>query len=653
MPDPAALQWGLAERLAYPAILETEPSPDGRHVLFVVQEPLLADDKSEMISHLYLATAEGGETQQLTFGEAADSTPRWSPDGRHIAFLSERSGKANVYIMRASGGEAWALTKYDKTDVQGLRWSPDGKRLAFRMAVPPSEEKEKARKARDDAKVWSEDHDFAHLFVMPFSVGPRTPPEARQLTRGRFHVVDFDWTPDGRRLALAHQPTPLADTWPETRLAVILAEGGDGTPLDLAALRSWNPRPLVSPDGRWVACFRGDEPARWAFSGRIALYPLPREGERAEGDVRPLADTPDEQPQLLGWSSDGREVYALEANGTLAQVWALPPSGEPARALTDDPVHKSVAAANAAGQIAYAGQTLEQPNAVYLLDATTGHSRRLAQPPLPPDWPKAPLPRAEVLRWRAPDGLEIEGILVYPLDYQPGWRYPLLVQVHGGPTGVFSRSYLGALGTQADAAALAERGYALLRPNPRGSGGYGRDFRFANYGDWGGGDYQDIMAGVDNAIALGVADPDRLGVLGWSYGGFMTSWIITQTRRFKAACVGAGVTDLVSFNGTSDIPGFVPDYFGGEFWDDLDTYRRHSPVLQAKGVATPTLVLHGENDVRVPLGQGREFYNALQRQGVPTELVIYPRQGHGNFEPRLRLDVLRRVLDWFAHWIPA
>ena len=258
---------------------------------------------------------------------------------------------------------------------------------------------------------------------------------------------------------------------------------------------------------------------------------------------------------------------------------------------------------------------------------------------------------AEVIHWQSTDGLAIEGIVAYPLNYRSDQRYPLIVAVHGGPAGVFQRGYLGALGGYADVAELTERGYAVLQANPRGSGGYGRDFRFANYGDWGGGDYQDIMSGVDHLIARGIADPDQLGILGWSYGGFMTSWVITRTHRFKAACVGAGVTNLVSFNGTSDIPSFVPDYFSAESWDDLETYRRHSPVLNAKGVSTPTLIQHGDQDVRVPLSQGRELYNALKRQGAPVEMVIYPRQGHGPDEPRLILDVRRRAIAWLERWV--
>jgi dipeptidyl aminopeptidase/acylaminoacyl peptidase len=227
---------------------------------------------------------------------------------------------------------------------------------------------------------------------------------------------------------------------------------------------------------------------------------------------------------------------------------------------------------------------------------------------------------------------------------------PLLVIVHGGPTGVFTQSFVG-MPSPYPIPIFAARGYAVLRCNVRGSSGYGRKFRYANHQDWGGGDYRDIMSGVDHVVSMGVADPDRLGIMGWSYGGYMTSWVITQTRRFKAASVGAGVTNLMSFTGTADIPGFIPDYFGGEYWDAFDRWRARSAMFNIKGAATPTLIQHGEQDLRVPVSQGYELYNALVRQNVPTKMVVYPRQPHGIQEPKFIKDAMERNLEWFDRWI--
>lgn len=647
MPEDLAgqsLQWTIERRISYPSIEDVVPSPDGTRVAYVVREPLLTDERSEFIHQIYLA-APGDEPVQLTFGEHRGFCPRWSPDGRFIAFISNRTGHANVYVLRVDGGEAWALTKDEKTDVSSLKWSPDGTRIAFLMTEPPTDEKEKAAKAKDDARQWEVDVDFTHLFTVPFAIGPRQLPQATQVTRGRSQVTGYDWFPDGLRFAVTHRPSPLADTWPETRLATVAADGRSLDLTDVAPVATDGTGPFVSSDGRWIACPTGELPAHWGGAGRIVMYPV------NGGAPRPLAATPDGETFPIGWAADNQSFYVHDLSGTTAQFFALPIDGGPAHPLTDTTQLKTWASVNRQDQITYVGQDFDQPNAVFLLDVRTGETRLVAQPSLPVDWPEAPLPTAEVIRWQAPDGRPIEGILVYPQNYASGQRCPLIVAVHGGPAGVFQRTYLGDPAGYADVAGLAERGYAVLRANPRGSGGYGKEFRFANYGNWGEGDFHDIMSGVDHLIDRGIVDPERLGIMGWSYGGFMTSWAITQTHRFKAACVGAGVTNLVSFNGTADIPSFVPDYFSSEFWDDLETYRRHSPVLNAKGIQTPTLVQHGDQDVRVPLSQGREFYNALRRQGVPVDMVIYPRQGHLVNEPRLIIDIRRRANAWLDRWI--
>lgn len=646
MPDAKQYAWMIERQIHYPQINEAEPAPDGRSVLYVVREPLMTDDKSEFVTQLYLASAGGGDPQQLTFGQASNSSPRWSPDGRYIAFLSKRSGKNNLFVMRAGGGEAWALTRYEKTDLQSLLWSHDGQQIAFTMAEPPTEQKEKDRKARNDPLQWEVDFEFTHLFVVPFAVGPRTPPEPRQVTQGRFQVIGYDWLSGDSGLAFCAQPSPVADTWVDTWLATIsLSDGAE--PQRIATVAAWGAAPMVSPDGRWIACPTSDGPPRWAFASRITLFPT------GKGEPRILAETPDYQPNLLGWSPDSSRVYINEAIGVNTQIYALPVSGELAQALTSSPSLKTGIRLNG-NYAAWVGEDFDRPNAVYLSDLTgseTPAAPPVATPQLPGDWPSAALPRTEIRRWQSPDGREIEGIVTYPLGYQEGTRYPLVVSVHGGPTGVFQRSFLGSPAGYGHVCGLAERGFATLRVNPRGSSGYGREFRFANYDDWGGGDFQDILSGVDDLITSGVVDPEKLGIMGWSYGGFMASWAITQTNRFKAACIGAAVTNLMSFNGTADIPGFIPDYFSGEFWDDLEAYRTHSALFQIKGATTPSLIQHGDSDIRVPLSQGRELYNALKRQGVATEMIIYPRQGHLFHEPRLIIDVRKRAVEWFERYL--
>jgi dipeptidyl aminopeptidase/acylaminoacyl peptidase len=262
------------------------------------------------------------------------------------------------------------------------------------------------------------------------------------------------------------------------------------------------------------------------------------------------------------------------------------------------------------------------------------------------DFPKLAMGKTEVIKWKSKDGKEIEGLLTYPVNYKAGNKYPLILNIHGGPTGVFVQTFTAA-GAIYPIQAFAQQGYAVLRPNPRGSSGYGKDFRFANYNDWGFGDFEDDQTGVDKVIEMGVAHPDSLVICGWSYGGYMTSFTVTKTNRFKAASVGAGVTNLMSFNGTADIPGFLPDYFGGEFWDRADVYSKHSAMFNVKNVRTPSQVIHGERDVRVPPSQGFEFYAAMKRLGVPTEMITYPRTPHGPQEPKFIQDIGERMIAWF------
>jgi dipeptidyl aminopeptidase/acylaminoacyl peptidase len=255
-----------------------------------------------------------------------------------------------------------------------------------------------------------------------------------------------------------------------------------------------------------------------------------------------------------------------------------------------------------------------------------------------------------LLRYRSKDGLDLEGLLVKPKDYQEGQRYPLLVVIHGGPSGVFSYGFTPRRGAY-PLHAFVEQGYVLFLPNPRGSGGYGQRFRRANFKDWGYGDYRDIMRGVDRLVRQGVADPEHMGVMGWSYGGYMTSWIVSQTDRFQAASMGAGLSNLVSMYGTTDIPEFMASHFGGRPWEDMREYLRHSAINFASNARTPTLIQHGGEDRRVPLSQGKEFYRALKKVGVPVEMVVYPRQPHGIREPKLLRDAMERNLNWFNKWL--
>ncbi|MFQ5630585.1 MAG: S9 family peptidase, partial [bacterium] len=467
----------------------------------------------------------------------------------------------------------------------------------------------------------------------------------RQLTKGDFTVGGafgggFDWSPDGKTIAFAQVPTPRVNDWPKADISTVDVASGEIKPLVKTNAAEFGP--VYSPDGKWIAFSKSDDPPTWAFTSRLHLI------RATGGEPKPLANSYDQQPNIVGWTADGKSILISETYRTVRRLGALPVDGGVQVWLT--PADKMVSGANLNTGKTHIGFSSETPNTPPEAFASSLQNFAPVQISSVQKLPDLVIGKTEVIRWQSGDGKEIEGLMTYPVGYKSGEKVPLLVIVHGGPTGVFVQRFIGNRGAY-PIAAFASRGYAVLRCNVRGSSGYGHDFRYANYNDWGGGDFQDIMAGVDHLVSKGIADAERLGVMGWSYGGYMTSWVITQTKRFKAASVGAGVTNLMSFTGTADIPGFIPDYFGGEYWDVFDNWTSHSAMFNIKGVSTPTLIQHGENDARVPVTQGYELYNALKRQGVDTKMVTYPRQPHGIREPKLLMDAMQRNLDWFDKWI--
>lgn len=629
-------QWTPEEMMKVKSVGSVLPSPDGKRVLFTVTGPVMTEDKSEYLTQVWLAAADGSGAFQFTFGDKSSTNPRWSPCGKWVAFASSRSGKNNIWLIRADGGEAERLTDV-KSGVGSLAWAPDGRSLAFTMPDPASEKEEKDQKARNDARVVGEGHIMSHLWVVPVAKDAAGKREARRLTEGAFTVNGWDWAPDGKSIVFAHQPTPVADDWTRSDISVVDVAASAVKPF--AATGAAESDPKYSPDGAWIAFAASKIPPTWAGASRVAVAPA------AGGPSRALAPTFDEQPNLVGWSADGKAVYFSETQGTVTRLGLLPVDGGAPMIL--NPGESLVLGANLNATRTAFGlsvQGWDKPAEAFVTGVDAWAPRQISQ--VNADAPRHPLGKTEVVRWKAKDGLEIEGLLTYPVGYEKGKRCPLILNVHGGPAGVFVRSYVANRGVY-PVAAFAAKGWAVLRCNIRGSSGYGAKFRHANLKDWGGKDYQDLMAGVDHIIAMGVADPDRLGVCGWSYGGYMTSWIITRTKRFKAASIGAPVTNLMSFTGTADIPSFIPDYFGAEFWDDPAIYRAHSAMFNIKGATTPVLIQQGEQDVRVPIQQGYELYNALKRQGTTVVMVAYPRQPHGLQEPRLLVDAAVRNVTWF------
>lgn len=631
--------WTPELSMRFRAIQGTTMSPDGSLVAYGVRVPLMEGEKSEYLTHLWVAAVDGSWQRQFTRGDRSAGSPAFSPDGKWLSFTTSRSGTNQVWVIAVDGGEAEQLTSAE-SGVSSYAWSPDGSRIAYTMVEPESAEEKAARREKRDAQIADTNFKFSHLYVAPVRAGADGKRDAIRLTRGEFHVGGFDWAPDGGSLVFAHQADPRINTGRLSGDLSIVATAAGATIRPLVTGGGIESSPRFSPDGRLVAFVStGTQPEPIGLGDVYVV-------EASGGTPRKLADTPDRSASLVAWSADGRLVYVSESVRTQRHLMALPVAGGPPRMITQGGgVYGGFALSANRSQMAFTYENSSTPADVHVSPVDRFAMRKLTD--LHADVPRPRMGRTEVLTWKSPDGkFDIDGILTYPVDYQPGRRYPLMLNVHGGPAGVFSEGFTGGASLYM-IQVFAQQGYAVLQPNPRGSTGYGKEFRYANYRDWGYGDMDDLMAGVDRTIAMGVAHPDSLVLSGWSYGGYMTSFAVTRTDRFKAASMGAGLPNLISMTMTTDIPDYLVGHMGDEFWNDIETYEKHSAMYRIANVTTPTQVIHGERDLRVPFTQGQEFYSALRRRGIPTEFMILPRTPHSPTEPKLLMQVTPRMLRWF------
>jgi dipeptidyl aminopeptidase/acylaminoacyl peptidase len=602
-------------------VADLQFSPDGGRLAFVVTE---AAKGTERLRHIWIYDRASGAARQFTFSAKSELAPRWSPDGKQLAFLSNRAEEQQqIYLMRVDGGEGRAVTK-GKRSVKAFEWSPDGKEIAFLAPDAKTEEEEKKEKDKDDARVVDKEAKRARLWILNVTTG-----ETRALTKASWEMNELAWLPSGDRVVVKGTEHPESDQYTERIFSVQIA---DGTMKELVKPLGPFGEMRVAPDGKTISYVgpREDGPE----PHDLMLLPV------ASHAARNLTGANLDRPvQDYHWQKDGSVV--LWAANRFTNLLVTYSADGARHDLAPAPGPAGSMALTGSGEIAFVSQGATRPQEVWVWDQK-GAPRQVTH--LNDSWKQFTLAEPEFFKYKSFDGTAIEAALLKPQGYDGKSKLPLIALIHGGPTGRWSESI------ETWGQLLATHGYAVFYPNIRGSVGYGQKFVEANRGDWGGGDFKDVMGGVEDLVKRGIADPEKLGIGGWSYGGYMAEWAITQTNVFKAAVSGAGMANLISEFGTEDHPA-GDEWFYGVPWEQPEGFLNSSPFVHLKKAKTPTLVLQGDADTVDPLGQSQELYRGLKRYGVEAELVVYPREPHGFHEEKHLVDRLNRILAWYDKYL--
>jgi dipeptidyl aminopeptidase/acylaminoacyl peptidase len=617
--------------LSLKSLSDPQISPDGDWIAFVVSQ--FGKDKKRD-SDVWIVSSDGGTLKRLTNNPGPDLSPCWCPDGKILAFISRREKERNsqIYFYSLRDKKVEKATD-ERASVSNFKWAPDNKKIAFLMLDPLTEEEVERREKGDDAYIV--DQDIRHTRLWIFDVASRT---TRLLTHQDMTIWHFNWSPESSKMVVLASPIPTAEgNEYQSHLSLIDAQTGEET--ILVKKTSAQASPSFSPDGKWIA-YMGPV---GSFKERGIVRVVSAEGGEPvdlfkdyEGNVWDVIWHP-RQAKLMASVAKELTHYLVSADikGQVSNLVQMDHSIIPYWgnfwSLSADGNH-----------VAFLNEKIDSPKEIWV-SGTDGEGKKQLT-----DFnsylKEIKLGKVEGVRWTNPeDGSDVNGILVKPPDFDSNKRYPLVVWFHGGP------AYNWSLGIQVSnwAQLFASQGYMVFLPNFRGSSGKGMKWMMANVENWGEGPMSDVMSGVDNLINKGWVDKERLFVGGGSYGGYLTSWVITHTARFKAAYVAAGVSDLVTEYALTDEPTFLIGYFNSTPYDNPQIYKSNSPITYAAQAETPVLIVHGERDLRVPVSQAYQIYSALKHFGAKAKLVIYPREYHGVREYNHQIDLINRVFEWF------